>query len=110
MNGSAQAWLAANQKMFTPQHLAIIRSKMKDMDEDQIVAVSSVPLKNPTTMLLIEIFLGEFGVHRFMLGEVGMGLLELLTGGLCLILWVIDLFTVTNKTREYNYTNLLPFL
>ena len=110
MKGMGQAWLVANQKKLTPQHLAIVRSKMEKMDDDQLVAFSAAELKNPTTMLLIEIFLGEFGIHRFMLGEVGMGVLELLTCGLCGILWLIDLFSVVKKTKEYNYNQLLPFL
>lgn len=29
--------------------------------------------KDPTTMLLISIFLGSIGVDRFMLGDTGMG-------------------------------------
>ncbi len=110
MKGMGQAWLIANQKKLTPQHLAIVRGKMEKMDDDQLVAFSAAELKNPTIMLLIEIFLGEFGIHRFMLGDTGMGVLELLTGGLCGILWLIDLFSVVQKTKEYNYNQLLPFL
>ena len=110
MNASAQAWLTANQKKFTPQHFALIRSKMEKMDDVQAAAVAAVPLKDPVLLLVIEIFLGEFGIHRFMLGDVGIGILELLTGGLCGIMWLIDLFTITGKTKERNYNALIPFL
>lgn len=110
MNAVGQAWLVANQKKFTPQHLANIRSKMEQMSDDQITALSAAPLKDPTIMLVIEVLVGELGIHRFMLGDTGMGVLELLTGGLCGILWLVDMFTIVNKTKEYNYNQLLPFL
>ena len=110
MNATGQAWLVANQKKLTPQHLAIMRSKMEKMDDDQLTALAAAEMKDPTIMLLIAIFLGELGIHRFMLGDTGMGVLELLTSGLCGVLWLLDLFTIVKKTKEYNYNQLIPFM
>ena len=110
MNAQASAWLAANRGKFKPQHLAIIQERLKTMDDEKVLALSAVELKDPTLLLIVEIFLGELGIHRFLLGEIGMGILFLLTGGLCGLLWFIDLFTVTGKTKEFNYQAVLPFL
>ena len=35
-------------------------------------------------------FLGIIGIHRFYLGHIGIGILYLLTGGLCGIGWIVD--------------------
>lgn len=35
-------------------------------------------------------FLGFLGIHRFYLGYIGLGVLMLLTGGCCGILWIVD--------------------
>lgn len=46
--------------------------------------------KSQLVALLLAIFLGYLGVHRFYLGYPGIGILQLLTGGGCGIWWVID--------------------
>ena len=80
------------------------------MDESKFALASSVELKDPTTMLLISLFLGGWGVDRFMLGDKGMGVLKLLTGGCCGILTIVDWFSVQNKTKEMNFNKFMTML
>lgn len=44
--------------------------------------------------LLLAIFLGMFGVHRFYVGKIGTGILQLLTGGGFGIWYLIDIFMI----------------
>ncbi len=80
------------------------------MDEDKISLISTIDLKDPTTILLVSIFLGSFGIDRFMIGDTGMGILKLLTGGVCGILTLIDWFTISKKAKEINFTNVMALL
>ena len=57
-------------------------------------------------MLLASIFLGTLGVDRFMIGDIGIGILKLLTGGLCGILTIIDWFTNSRKTKQLNLSKI----
>jgi TM2 domain-containing membrane protein YozV len=50
--------------------------------------------------LIISIFLGYFSVDRFMMGQVGIGILKLLTCGGCGIWWLIDVILIATK---YNF-------
>ena len=103
-------FFVANGKKLPAEKAVLIREKMAQIDDSRYATISSVELKDPTTMLLVSIFLGELGVDRFMLGETGMGILKLLTAGLCGILWLIDLIGITKKVKEYNYNELMKIL
>lgn len=47
-----------------------------------------------TPALLITICLGEFGVHRFMAGKIGTGIIWLLTAGCFGIGYIVDVIQV----------------
>lgn len=50
--------------------------------------------KNKTIALLLCIFLGMFGAHRYYVGKIGTGVLWTFTGGVVGIGWLVDLFTI----------------
>jgi TM2 domain-containing membrane protein YozV len=80
---------------------------LKDMSEEQAEQFAHVyrqRRKDPTITLITDLlgFFGIAGVHRFLLGEIGMGLLYLLTGGLCFIGTIVDLFNHKNLTFRFN--------
>lgn len=51
---------------------------------------------------LLQTFLGVFGIHRFYLGKWLTGLLWLLTGGLFLLGWLYDFWTLNEQVDEVN--------
>ena len=55
---------------------------------------AAVSHKNYTATLLLAIFFGFAGFHRFYVGKVGTGLLWFLTAGMFVFGWLIDVFTV----------------
>lgn len=60
--------------------------------------------KDETTVLLLTLvgFIAIAGVQRFFLGQIGMGILYLLTAGLCFIGTIIDVVNYKKLTNEHN--------
>ena len=103
-------YLTTNAKYFEASAIPIIRGKLEKADENTLLTLQACELKDPTIMLLISLFLGALGVDRFMLGETGMGILKLLTCGLCGILTLIDWFSITKKTKQKNFSTISMIL
>ena len=58
--------------------------------------------KDPTAALLLSIFLGVLGVDRFYVGDIGLGVAKLLTGGGFFIWVIIDWFLIRDATAAKN--------
>src|SRR2546421_10465546 len=59
--------------------------------------------KDWMTTLLLCIFLGWLGVHRFYTGHIAIGVIQLLTGGGCGIWWLIDFIMIlTDSYKDSN--------
>ena len=58
--------------------------------------------KDPTTILIISLFLGGLGIDRFVLGQTALGLIKLFTLAGCGLWWFIDLFLIMSSTKEIN--------
>ena len=95
-------YLMTNAKYFEPTAIPVIREKLEKADDSVLVTLQACELKDPTILLIISILLGSLGIDRFMLGDIGMGVLKLLTGGCCGILTIIDWFTIMKKAKEAN--------
>lgn len=95
-------YLTTNAKYFEPSAIPIIRTKLEKANDETLLTLQACELKDPTVLLLISIFLGSLGIDRFMLGDIGMGVLKLLTCGCCGILTIIDWFTISKKTKQNN--------
>ena len=103
-------FIMTNQKYFPSEKIMYLKDKLRTMDEEKFSLISTIDLKDPTTLLLISIFLGTFGIDRFMMEDIGMGILKLLTAGLCGILTIIDWFTISKRVKELNFNNVMALI
>jgi len=93
-----------------PLHgLNIVRQKLENADYTSATIVLS-QLKDPTISLILSICLGGFGVDRFYIGDVGLGVGKLVTCGGIYIWWLIDIFLISDATREKNLQTLMTQL
>jgi hypothetical protein len=81
------------QQQSQPQPQIIINNTVTNSDiNGGFMRLASY--KNKTVALILCIFLGILGAHKFYVGKTGMGLIYLFTGGICGIGWIIDIFLI----------------
>jgi len=89
------------------EEMLYLQTVLKDMDDEKARTFASVyrTRRKDPQVILITALLGLVvvaGVHRFIMGQIGMGLLYLFTAGLCFIGTIVDLVNHQKLTLEYN--------
>lgn len=84
-----------------------ISNILKNLDEKQAFQFANVyrsRRRDPQVILLVTLvgFLGIAGIQRFLVDQIGLGIVYLLTGGLCLIGTIVDLVNYKKIAFEYN--------
>lgn len=69
---------------------------------DKFIRIFQTHAKNPVEVFGWNMWLGYFGIDRFILGDIIAGILKLITLGGFGIWVIIDCFLVGNRTREKN--------
>ena len=91
----------------TPEELITINSRTQGFGNDELTNFSMIyrsKRKDPQTILVLcllgLIFIA--GIHRFVIGHIGMGILYFFTGGLCLVGTIVDAINYKDLALEYN--------
>jgi hypothetical protein len=93
-------FMMTNAKYFPADKVVYIKEKLSSMDDSKLALVSTISFKDPTVVLILSIFFGCLGVDRFMLGQVGLGLLKLFTAGGCGVWAIIDVGLSFQKRQK----------
>lgn len=96
-------FMMTNAKNFPEEMLPFIRQKLEALDDSHAAGVMYLQFKDPTLSLILSILVGEFGVDRFYLDDILLGVCKLLTAGGCGVWWLIDIFLIQNATRRKNF-------
>jgi TM2 domain-containing membrane protein YozV len=84
-----------------------ISAVIEDMSDEKAKLFSTIyksRRRDPILLLILALIglLGVAGIHRFLVGQIGMGILYVFTGGLCFIGTIVDMINYKNFAFEYN--------
>jgi TM2 domain-containing membrane protein YozV len=91
----------------TPEEMGFLQQATTTLDENQhrqFFMIYSGKRKSPQDILIFAL-VGMFlvpGLQRFIIGEIGMGIVYLLTIGLCFVGSVMDLINYKSLAMEFN--------
>ena len=91
----------------SPEEMVFLQQGMNELTESQqqgFFMIYSGKRKNPQDIMLVTLlgFIWIAGIQRFIIGQIGMGLLYLFTGGLCWIGTIVDLVNYKTLALDYN--------
>lgn len=91
----------------TPQELVTINSRTKGFSDDELTQFCMIyrsKRKDPQLILILCLLglVGIAGVQRFIIGQIGMGILYFFTAGLCFVGTIIDAVNYKELALEYN--------
>ncbi|GGF27953.1 TM2 domain-containing protein [Echinicola rosea] len=95
-------FLMMNGKYFESHHLPFIREHLLQLDESAWQSIQILQFYDPNSTQVVSIVGGQMGIDRFMVGDVGLGVLKLLTCGGMGIWAIIDWFMIQGIVREKN--------
>lgn len=102
-------FLMLHGQKFPPESIMLVRDRLQLAADTNANIIMAMDFKDPTIMLILSLFLGSFGIDRFLIGDIGLGLGKLLTGGGCGVWTIIDWFLIMKATREKNLQKLMMF-
>ena len=103
-------YIATNAKYFESHLIPQLSDMLLKADDSKFISIQTVNLKDPTTMLIVSLFGGHFGIDRFLIGDTGLGVGKLLTCGGFGIWTIVDWFMIMGRTKELKFINLQRML
>jgi hypothetical protein len=103
-------FIMTHAKSFETHQLSFLREKLLALDDSQWIILQSLNIKDPMLSLIVSIVGGHFGIDRFLIGDIGLGIGKLITCGGLGIWTVIDWFLIMDATRSKNFEKLQPYL
>jgi len=75
---------------------------LPERQRDKFIHILQSESQNPVALFGWNMWLGFLGVDRFIVGDIGLGFLKLITLGGFGIWQIVDCFLIGNRTRDNN--------
>lgn len=92
------------EKRISRKQFDEIKSKVEKIPFEKICLIDSDEnYKDTTTFIITSVILGHLGLDRFLLGQIGKGILKFITFGGFSCWWIIDIFRMSKLVHNKNF-------
>lgn len=104
-------FLNINSDFFNSEDIPTIKNFLINLNEDSLETLKFIQFRDPRVFLAISFFGGALGIDRFLIGDIGLGLLKLFFNIITLFIpQFIDLFIIQRRIRKKNFEKLMKLL
>jgi TM2 domain-containing membrane protein YozV len=103
-------FLVSKGDAFPIDKLQYIRERLANLPDNKFNMIYSLEFKKPATSLILSLFFGCYGIDRFYIGNVGLGVGKLLTCGGCGIWAIVDWFLIRKATKKVNFEKFMQMI
>lgn len=103
-------FLLTQKSKFPKFRFLEMKQMLRQMSNQQLTIVESLDYKDPALTFTLSFFFGYLGIDRFIIGDILLGLLKLITLGGLGIWALIDLIFIINRTKNVNYQTFMSFV
>ena len=103
-------FIASKGDYFPSESIPMIRERLEQLDPANELSVQATSYLNPWINLAVSFLVGEFGVDRFLINQVGLGIGKLVLTLCCgagMVWWIVDLFLIYGATKKRNLEKFL---
>ncbi|HFH9836930.1 TPA: TM2 domain-containing protein [Streptococcus suis] len=105
-----QQFLLMNSNKFEGADHLVLQKTLNGISQEKLQQLYAVELIDPQMVLICSLLFGGLGVDRFLIGDVGLGILKLITAGGLGIWTIIDYFLTYKKARKINFFRVLEIV
>ena len=106
----ADIFIKENQIYFPKEDIPYLKALLSSIDEERFTLISDIEFKNPFLILGVSIYFGWLGIDRFMIGDIKLGVLKLLTLGMFGIWTFVDWFIICRKVQILNFKSFMELI
>ncbi|HFI0149911.1 TPA: TM2 domain-containing protein [Streptococcus suis] len=105
-----QQFLLMNSNKFEGANHLVLQKILTGISQEKLQQLYAVELIDPQMVLICSLLFGGLGADRFLIGDVGLGILKLITAGGLGIWTIIDYFLTYKKARQVNFERVMEIV
>lgn len=103
MEEKVKLYIKTYKEYFNKNDEQKLYKELVNKDDKTLIKIININLINPKKIKIYSILLGLFGIDRLIIKDYKIGILKLITLGLCGFLYVYDVLYLKEKIKKDNY-------
>lgn len=104
-------FLELNKEFFNQSDTVVIKNFLNSLSDENLESLAFLKFSDPKIYFAISFFGGGLGIDRFLIGDIGVGILKFCLNWITLFIpYIIDLFLIQKRVKTKNLEKLMSLV